>query len=69
MHPAPVAGTGTCFQRHLSQRHSGKKGFYPPPPKITPENDATLVINAMQYESMLRRVDRYALKFRGTALS
>ena len=42
-----MMSTGAGFQSDLGRLHFSKKGFNLPPPRLAPEGDAVLFVDAM----------------------
>ena len=56
---SPVIGSRAGFESYLNL----------PSPNLTTKNDLLSLINAVQREDMLRRVNRYPFEFHGPVLS
>ena len=53
----------TGFQSNLGRGHLGKEAFNLRPPKLAAKDDAVVFVYTVQRENMLRRIDRYTIKF------
>jgi hypothetical protein len=67
--PSPMMSPSTGFQSDLGRWHLGKEGFNLPPPELTAEDNVVLLVQDVQRENLLRRIDQFAFIFRGIALS
>jgi hypothetical protein len=57
--PSPCTG----FQSDLDWQHLGKEGLNLPLPELKAEDDAVLLVHALQRENVLRRVNRNTFRF------
>ena len=66
-HPAPVVRAGAGFEGHLRRRQLAEKPFDLRPPQLAAQRRSIPLIDAMERENMLGRVDRNALDFHRAA--
>lgn len=60
--PAPVVGAATCFQHYLRGRGLAEERLEPSPGQILAKDRATVLINSVQGEDGLGRINGYTLK-------